>query len=124
MVTLESGLHADTTDFDNAIDTDLSVEEKKFFLNVAYSIVHPLLHGEGVGENTLARIEAEVAADAASSKDPRIYRERVGDALFDYQRVEDETDHWQLAVAMDPTGKLQGAKSGRATLRSFGPGRD
>lgn len=123
MVTLKSGLEATVADFDNTIDTNLSTDEKEWFLNIAYSITDPVLDKSDFSSATISEIEAEVAADAASSKDPRIYRETVGDSTWRYQRVKDETDHWAIAVALS-RGQLAGVKErGGGRLQSFGPGR-
>jgi hypothetical protein len=124
MVTLESGLDADVSDLDTIFDSDLDDDAKKFWLNVAYDFLDNRLDWSQFSTSEKKRMEAVGAADAASSQDPRIYRETVGDADFRYQRDPNDTDYWNWLVNLDHTGKLPTEKGAPGVeFETFGPGR-
>lgn len=125
MVTLDPGLDAEVSDLDTAFDTDLSADAKMFWLNVGYTFLNSRLNWAEFSTSTKKQMEVLAAADAASTQDPRVYREAVGDAEFRYQRADDETDYWRMLLALDHTGSLVGAKSGKTVgFEALGPGRD
>lgn len=124
MVTLESGLTATLADLKLVFDSNLSDDALKYWLNVGYSFLDPLLDWSDFTDAKKGRMEVLAAADAASSQDPRIYREAVGDADFRYQRDPNDTDYWRQLVAMDHTGKLSSVKGApSADFQALGPGR-
>jgi len=129
MVDLDSNVRPTLDEFTEVFETDpskggIADAGLKAYLNAAHDIVAERLGGEGVGEDTLTRIEKFVAADLASAQDPRVKSERVADRRRTYQRVEGESsDYWQIATALDPTGKLAGEKDGVAIFETFGPDR-
>lgn len=124
MVELEDGLDATVSDLDEIFDSDLDKSSKKFWLNVAYDFLDDRLDWREFSTSKKKRMEAIAAADAASSQDPRIYRETIGDADFQYQRDKNSTDYWSMLLALDHTGALANAKDGAepADFKAFGPG--
>lgn len=123
-VELEAGLDAGVDDLDAIFDSNLAADSKKFWLNVAYDFLNERVNWGGYSTAEKTRMEAISAADAASSQDPRIKSERIGDARFDYQRDPNETDYWGMLLALDKHGDLDGAKSGKTPeFQAFGPGR-
>lgn len=123
MVTLESGLDADVDDLDEVFDSDLDADSKKFWLNVAYDFLNDRLDWSEFTTNKKRRMEVLAAADAASAEDPRVYREAIGNADFQYQRDPTDTDYWRMLVALDHTGRLPATKGAPgARFVTFGPG--
>jgi hypothetical protein len=57
-----------------------------------------------LSNNRLKLIEKNLAAHYASTQDPRISEETVGDAQFDYKGADETTDYWRTAVELDTTG--------------------
>ena len=124
-VALDPNIDATVDDLDVIFDSDLDVDAKKYWLNVAHTFLDARLDWGDFDDSTKARMETLAAADAASAQDPRIYRESVGDSNFRYQREKDSTDYWRMLLALDHTGTLNGAKDGQATdFQTFGPGRN
>lgn len=124
MVTLESGLDADVNDLDTIFESSLSTDAKKFWLNVAYSWLNDRLDWSKFTTAKKARMEAIAAADAASSQDPRVARDVIGDSEMRYQRDPNTTDYYQMLLALDHTNTLAQEKdAGGADIETFGPGR-
>lgn len=124
-ISLESGLDADVSTLDAIFDSNLPSDAKKFWLNVAYDFLDERLDWSQFSTSQKKRMEAIAAADAASSQDPRVKSEGVGDSEYTYQRDPNQTDYWQQLVALDHTGTLQATKDAATVqFESFGPGRD
>jgi len=124
MVDLEDGLDASVSDLDAIFDSGLDQDSKKFWLNVAHDFLNERLNWSEFSAGQKTRIEAVAAADAASSQDPRVKSERVGDAQWNYQRDPEQTDYWSWALALDHTDTLGESKSTQAAdFEAYGPGR-
>lgn len=123
-VSLDADLEAELADVKRIFDSDLSDDELKYWLNIAGSFLWDHLDRGDFDTTKQARMEALAAADAASSQDPRMYREAIGDSDFRYQRHETQTDYYRMLLALDHTGKLPESKSSTsADFETFGPGR-
>ena len=124
-VQLDPGIDATVDDLDVIFDSDLDVDAKKYWLNIAYTFLDSRLDWGEYDDATKARMETLAAADAASTQDPRVYQESIADTSFRYQRASDSTDYWRMLLALDHTGTLAGAKNGKSTdFQTFGPGRN
>lgn len=116
------------SDVREIFDTDLSNDALDAWIDTAHNVVQKQLadtaDGDEVGSKVLEELEKYLAAHLASSQDPRVATETVGDAEFEYQRDPNQTDYWSVVVTLDPTGRLAGANRRSADFGTFGPGRD
>lgn len=123
MATLDSDTRTDASGVREIFETSLSDGELNAWINMAHRVVERDLGSASVNSGTLADIEKNLAAHLASSDDPRVVREDVADASFDYQRDPNETDYWRNVVLLDPTGRLAAANQPSASFEALGPGR-
>lgn len=91
------------------IDTDLESWQIQAMLEDASLWVDEELVGEGLTASRLERIEKYLTAHLVTLRDPRLTRAKADDAEDTYQRDGNVSEYLKAAIALDPTGKLQGA---------------
>ena len=92
------------------IDTELTDEQVTPFLRAANLLVTEVLSDEGYGTSLLAEIERWLAAHFVAIRDPRISKEKIGDADATYQGKTglglNHTSYGQQVMILDVHGKL------------------
>jgi len=101
------------------IDTALTAEEITPFLNSANVVVTDVLTNEGYGTSLLKQIEMWLAAHFVAIRDPRIAKEKLGDADATYQGKTglglNYTSYGQQVMLMEHHGKLAEISSGKGS---------
>lgn len=109
MADLNSNARTTASDVKEIFDTDLTESELSNWINVAAETTDDIEAADADGsmsQQRLEMIEKQLAAHYASSQDPRIREETVGDAQFKYKGSSKTTDYWRTAVQLDTTGLL------------------
>lgn len=101
-------------DVTDIILTDLTDEQVQAFINTAHRIIEDVLTGEGLSEETLKEVEQYLAAHLLTLRDPRVSTEKIGQEYSaTYQGQSglglEATQYGQVAITLDPTGKLAAA---------------
>ncbi len=96
----------DTTSFNETFDTDLSDSAIQAWIDSASLEVDEIAERDpSLSANRLEQIELRLAQAMATGQDPRIDSTSRETASVDYG---EQTDYWDMAVGMDPTGYLSG----------------
>lgn len=73
-----------------------------------------------IGDSTKKEVERYVAAHFASLNDPRVMKEKAGDASVEYYGKTgmglEATQYGQMALALDPSGALKKAGMKKASI--------
>lgn len=92
------------------IDTDLTEEQVAPFLTTASVLVTDVLSGEGYGSDLLREIEMWLTAHLISARDPRVAKEKIGEAEATYQGKFGEglksTAYGQQVLLLEYNGKF------------------
>lgn len=92
------------------IDTDLTEEQVTPFLEDADLLVTDVCAGEGYSDDLMKRICCWLAAHFVAIRDPRIAKEKIGDADGTYQGKTgmglQHTSYGQQVMILDHHGKL------------------
>ena len=92
------------------IDTDLTEEQINPFLEDANLLVSAVCGSEGYSNDLMKRIECWLAAHFVAIRDPRIAKEKIGDADATYQGKTglglQHTSYGQQVMILDHHGKL------------------
>jgi len=95
------------------IDTSLTEEEVSPFLKVANQMVTDLVSDEGYASGTLQEIERWLAAHFVAIRDPRVAKEKIGDAQADYHGKSgmslNFTPYGQQVMVIEYKGKIAAA---------------
>lgn len=109
------------------IDTDLTAEEVNPFLNAADVLVADLLSDEGYGNDLLQQIVKWLAAHFVAIRDPRVAKEKFGDADATYQGKTgmglQHTSYGQQVMILDHHGVFAEVSSAKvsASLKVITP---
>lgn len=108
------------------IDTDTPADETTSFISSAHTVVVTRLDGYGLSESLLTKIELYVAAHFAMLSYPAVERETLGPLSKKYVSKVDlglnNSRYGQMALSMDPTGKLGVADKRAVKMYSIGSG--
>lgn len=105
---LNDNVRITVSDVKAIFNTNLQTGALETHINMAAAMVDDIVEAasEPIDDETLELIETYLAADIASSQDPRVSSSSVGDSSFDYVGPTKETQYWQIANRLDPTGTL------------------
>ena len=99
------------------MSTTLTEEELSAFLPMANRMTTNVCGGAGYDSGTLKDIELNLAAHFASSRDPELEDEKIGDARAKYRGKTamglEFTRYGQNAMALDYKGKLKQVNAGK-----------
>lgn len=102
-------------------DTDIA--DTTPFITVANILVTDVLGSESLSTTLLKEIERWLAAHFASMRDPRIQREKLGDADVTYHGKSamglDGTPYGQQAKLLDTSGKLESIGKMKAEIKTI-----
>lgn len=109
MASLNSNTRVAPPEVRDIFDTDLTNDELSAYINMAAEIVDVIVE-EDVNNTLSGRrlklIELNLSAHYATTRDPRVSREKIGDAQFDYRGPKDTTLYWETALGLDTTNTL------------------
>lgn len=92
------------------IDTDLTEEQIRPFIEAASQLITDTLSGEEYGTITLKEIERWLSAHFIAIRDPRVAQEKIGDAAVTYQGKTglglDHTSYGQQVLLLEHHGVL------------------
>lgn len=104
---------ATETEVKEIIDTNLMEEQVSPFLKVANQMVTDLVSDVGYASGTLREIERWLAAHFVAVRDPRVAKEKIGDAQADYHGKSDMalnfTPYGQQVMVLEYKGKIAAA---------------
>lgn len=109
------------------IDTDLTPEQVNPFLNAAEVLVTDLLSGENYGSDLLTEIVKWLAAHFVAIRDPRVAKEKFGDADATFQGKTglglQHTSYGQQVMILEHHGVLAQVSSAKvsASLKVITP---
>lgn len=109
MASLNSNTRVDASDVFEIFDTDISERALNNWINMAAETVDDIDDADvndDLSEQRLELIEMNLAAHFASTQDPRVEAETVGDAEFRYKGASEVTDYWRTAAQLDTTDYL------------------
>lgn len=111
------GYRSSVADVRAIIDTALEDRDIMSFLSTANALVDEVVTNEGYSDVLLQKIETWLAAHFVAIRDPRIAREKVGEATVEYHGKTDmglrHTPYGQQVLMLDHHGKFAEITDGK-----------
>lgn len=96
------------------IDTSLTTAQIEAFIDDASTFVDDIAAKDStIPDAKLTLIEKYLACHLITLRDPRLTKAALGDVNESYQRDPKMTEYLKAAIALDPTGLIEGAFTDR-----------
>ncbi len=99
------------------MDTVLSADDMAEFITVGNLMTTEICGGEGYSDELMKEIERWLSAHFAAIRDPRVMKEKIGDAEATYHGKSDmglaHTPYGQQAMQIDFHGKLAAVQAAK-----------